>query len=92
MWQRRTTTGRNSGGSQRYAKATPPTRAGPKYVAGEEPSKWRPLSALEVLIWLVVASVAGAFLMLLSQQAWAAAAVATIVIIAFAWRELRRRG
>ncbi len=83
--------GRNPRGG-RPANSVSQPRSQQRHVAGDEPSKWRPLSAAEVLIWLAVALVAGAFLMLLGRQAWAAAAVALVVIVAFAWRELRHRG
>lgn len=84
-------TSRNSGGGRRPTNTPQRGKGGQRHIAGEELSGWRPLSASEVLIWLAVALVAGAFLLLLGRQAWAPAAMALVAILGFAWRELRRR-
>ncbi len=51
----------------------------------------RSLGSREILIWVTVAVVAGAFLLLLAQQALWLAVLAGLFVLGFSWRELTRR-
>ena len=52
----------------------------------------RPLKPQEALIWVAVGVVAGAFLLLLAQQALWLTVLLALFLLGFAWTELTRPG
>ncbi len=49
---------------------------------------WRRISFGEAMIWIAVAIVAGALLLLLAKQTWLLAMLIFLSLLGFAWREL----
>jgi Flp pilus assembly protein TadB len=67
-----------------------PGRRGANRVGGHRRNRRR-LSPLEILIWVAVTAVVGAFLLLLAQHMLVVAVALAGLFLAFAWWELRVR-